>query len=115
MEIKEIVDKLIGNCTPQGCATRDNDALINLVRKCNLVQELIFDIEDMVKYKDSYEYSVKTVGERANQFLNDLYEDKIYEKCEMVSNKMINWALDNIGNKDAKSGEQFNKIYYGKL
>lgn len=111
MEIKEIVDKLIGNCNPQGCSARDKDALINLIKKCNLIQELVFDVEDIAKNKNRYESSVKTIGEKANKFLNDLYEDKIYEKCEKVAHEMVNWALDNVNNKEANSGEQFDVIY----
>lgn len=73
--IKEIVDKLIGNCEPVGCSTRDKEALINLVRKVNLVQELIMDIQYTARSKDSYESSVKTIGLRADRFLKDLAEE----------------------------------------
>ena len=70
--IKEIVDKLIGNCEPVGCSTRDKDALLNLTRKIKLVEELITDIQYTAKNKDSYEASVKTIGLRADRFLKEL-------------------------------------------
>jgi len=75
MDIKEIVDKLIGNCSPQGCASRDKEALINLTTKIKLVEELIIDIHYIAKNKDSHESSVKTVGERADRFLTELKEE----------------------------------------
>ena len=111
MEIKEIVDKLIGNCNPQGCSSRDKDALINLTVKMQLVQELVYDLEHIAKNKNVHESSVKVIGNKADKFLRGLYEDKIYEKCEKVSHEMVNWALDNVCNKDANSGEQFDVIY----
>jgi len=32
------------------------------------------------------------------------------EQVELISNEMVNWALDNIGNPNAKSGEKFDEV-----
>lgn len=76
MEIKEIVDKLLGSCTSKGCATRDKEALISLTERIKLIEELIDDIQYITrKDKDSYEASVKTISERADRFLRELKEE----------------------------------------
>ena len=75
MDIKQIIDKLLGSCTPKGCATRDKEALISLTERIKLVEELIIDIQYVAKSKDSYEASVKSIGERADRFLRELKEE----------------------------------------
>ena len=75
MDIKQIIDKLLGSCTPKGCATRGKEALISLTERIKLVEELIIDIQYVAKSKDSYEASVKTIGERADRFLRELKEE----------------------------------------
>jgi hypothetical protein len=40
-----------------------------------------------------------------------LTENRNYQKCELVSHEMVNWALDNIGNTEAKSGEKFDETW----
>jgi hypothetical protein len=76
MEIKEIVDKLLGSCASKGCATRDEEALISLTKRIKLVEELIGDIQYIArKDKESYEASVKAIGERADRFLRELKEE----------------------------------------
>lgn len=76
MDIKQIVDKLLGSCNPRGCATRDKEALISLTERIKLIEELIGDIQYIArKDKDSYESSVKTIGERADRFLRELKEE----------------------------------------
>lgn len=75
MDIKQIVDKLLGSCNPQGCATRDKEALISLTERIKLIEELIIDIQYIAKSKDSYEASVKIIGIRADRFLRELKEE----------------------------------------
>lgn len=76
MDIKQIVDKLLGSCNPQGCATRDKEALISLTERIKLIEELIIDIQYIArKDKDSYESSVRAIGERADRFLRELKEE----------------------------------------
>ena len=75
MDIKQIIDKLLGSCTPKGCATRDKEALISLTERIKLVEEIIIDIQYIARSKDSYEASVRTIGERADRFLRELKEE----------------------------------------
>lgn len=75
MEIKEIVDKLIGDTSAYGCSSRDKESLINLTNKINLVYELILDLQFSARNKDSHEASVKMIGEKADKFLIDLKEE----------------------------------------
>lgn len=74
MELIETVNKLIGNCNPQGCSTIDKVALISVTRKINLIQELIFDLQDIAKNVISHEYSVKYVEDKRDEFLKELKE-----------------------------------------
>ncbi len=74
MEIKEIVDKLIGNTDPVGCSSRDGKALENLKVKCELALALVQDLQWTARHKESYESSVKEIGEEAQKWLNELKE-----------------------------------------
>lgn len=75
MEIKEVVDKLIGDTSAHGCASRDKESLINLINKINLVYELILDLQFLARNKDSHEHSVKMIGEKADNFLKNLKDE----------------------------------------
>ena len=75
MDIKEIVDKLIGDTSAHGCASRDKESLINMTNKINLVYELILDLQFSARNVDSQEYSVKLIGEKVSKFLKDLKEE----------------------------------------
>ena len=50
MDIHEIVKKLVGSITPIGETTTDNERFENLQVICNLVENLIMDLDDMVYY-----------------------------------------------------------------
>jgi hypothetical protein len=70
MDLNEIVKKLVGKINPVGETTTDNERFENLRVLCDLVENLIIDI-DNVNYqnKQSHEYSVKRAAEYADNFL----------------------------------------------
>jgi len=71
MELREIVNKLVGEINPLGCASRDPQRLENLKVMCNLITDLIEEVQYVSRSKESYEGSVKTVGEYADKFLRE--------------------------------------------
>lgn len=75
MEIKEILDKLIGATSATGDSSRDGQRLENLKTKCNLIEELIEDVRFSARDKDSWESSVKGIGQYADKFLIRLKEE----------------------------------------
>lgn len=70
MNHHEIVKKLIGQIKPVGETNTDNERMENLIQMCNLVENLLYDIEDMAFLnRDSQEFSVKRSVDFANGFL----------------------------------------------
>ena len=66
----DVVKKLIGNINPVGETNTDNQRFENLKEMCELVNNLITDIDDMAyRNKCSHEYSVKRASEYASNFL----------------------------------------------
>jgi len=111
MELKEIVLKLVGSIAPAGESHLDSKRLENLKTLCNLVEDLVTEINYVSADKDRFESSMSVMGKYADNFLNRLTEDRNYTKCELVTDEMVNWALDNIGNPEPKSGEKFDEIW----
>lgn len=70
----EIVQKLIGNINPVGDSSRDKERFENLKMMCNLVEDLVDEIQYVTRSKNSYESSVKFAGECAQKFLDNLKE-----------------------------------------
>jgi hypothetical protein len=71
MSNKEIVMRLIGNITPTGDLCEDEIRFENLKNLCELVNELVTEIDDVAYDKDSCEYSKKKLGEFAYNFLSE--------------------------------------------
>jgi hypothetical protein len=66
----EITNKLIGPINPVGETTSDDARYENLKAQCELVEQLILDIQYVAKNnKDRSEYSMKRSGEYAERFL----------------------------------------------
>jgi hypothetical protein len=74
MDYTEIVKKLIGDIEPIGKTEVDEKRLENLKNMCNLVNDLVCAIDNVVFYNlDRVEHSMKIMGEYADSFLkNDL-------------------------------------------
>lgn len=71
----EIVKKLIGNINATGDSSRDGERLDNLKAICELVSDLIGEIQFVTRDKDAYEASVKEIGQFAFKFLSRLKEE----------------------------------------
>lgn len=66
----EIVQKLIGSIHPAGDASIDEERLENLKAMCELVNNLITEIDDVsYRYRDSYALSEKRASDYANNYL----------------------------------------------
>lgn len=75
MNIKEIVQKLIGSITPAGSSHLDTQRLENLKVMCSLVEDLVYEINFVARDKDRYEASMKEMGVYAKKFLDNLKEE----------------------------------------
>jgi hypothetical protein len=75
MEIKEIVQKLVGSISPAGESHLDTNRFENLKVMCNLVEDLVYEIQFTARDKDRYESSMKIMGEHADKFLKGLKEE----------------------------------------
>lgn len=75
MELTQIVNKLVGQIVATGDSSRDGERLENLKIMCNLVEGLIEEIHFSARDKDSYEGSVRQIGQYADKFLNNLKEE----------------------------------------
>lgn len=71
MEVKEIVQKLIGPIYPVGKSEVDAERLENLKKMCELVDDLITEIDSVAYHnRHSREASVKACAEFASAFLD---------------------------------------------
>ena len=68
MNIHEIVKKLIGEINPVGETNTDNDRFENLKEMCDLVDELLNDIDFLHHYKNNHQFSMKRAAEYASKF-----------------------------------------------
>jgi hypothetical protein len=67
-----VVNKLIGPIEPVGETTTDEKRYENLKAQCELVEQLILDIQYVAKNnKDRHEHSMKRAGEYADRFLTN--------------------------------------------
>ncbi len=68
----EIVKKLIGEIQPYGDSSIDKKRFENLKEMCQLIEELVSEIQEASKSKDRYEASMKEIGQYAFNFLTEL-------------------------------------------
>lgn len=72
MTYTEIVKKLVGNIRPIGESNTDNERFGNLKDMCELVDDLIVEIDSVHYYnRNSHEASVKRAADYANDFLTN--------------------------------------------
>jgi hypothetical protein len=71
----EIVKKLIGNIHPAGDASKDDKRFDNLKEMCDLVSDLVREINEVSKNKDRYEQSMKEAGQYADKFLINILDN----------------------------------------
>lgn len=75
MTYTHVVKKLIGPIQPVGESNEDKNRLKNLEDMCELVEDLMLQIREVAKSKSNHQYSVKKIGEKANSFLAELFEN----------------------------------------
>ncbi len=68
----EIINKLIGKIRPIGESTEDKERLENLKTMCELVNDLVSQIDSVgYDFKDSPRYSEKIASQYAFKFLSE--------------------------------------------
>lgn len=67
-----LIKQLIGSIHPVGESHIDTQRLENLKDMCELVGNLLHEIEAVTIHKDAHEYSRKQTGEYADKFLKSL-------------------------------------------
>jgi len=75
MELIDVVKKLIGQTQPIGETNTDDIRFEHLIELCKLTYELISELESLRQYKTSHEFSVKRVGQFADNYLKRLKHD----------------------------------------
>ena len=76
--VYEVVKRLIGDTSPKGCASRDKDVFINVNNLCGLTNMMIDRLKEIELNAESYEQSVKDIGERAKQCLDNISNEINY-------------------------------------
>ena len=72
MELIDVVRKLIGPVDPVGETNADDQRFKNLQVLTELVDRLVFDIDQVGMQKNRAEYSRNRAGQFADKFLTDL-------------------------------------------
>lgn len=68
MELSEIVMKIVGPVEPVGCSSTDKERLKNAVMLTSLIEDLLVIVNENSRYANSYEDSVKTIGNHFKKF-----------------------------------------------
>jgi hypothetical protein len=74
MALYEIVKKLTGEIEPAGDSSIDDKRYDNLCATIELVNKLLYDIQDVARSRISYEASVQRAGKKAQAFLDEIRE-----------------------------------------
>ena len=74
-EIVRIIDALNGGITPVGETNADERSYENLKRLENILDELLDSIQWLFPNRNSYEYSVKRIGDEAVTYLRSVREN----------------------------------------
>lgn len=75
MELKQIIQKLVGSITPAGESHLDTQRLENLKIMCELIEDLVYEVNYVARDKDRYESSMNKMGVYAQKFLDNLKEE----------------------------------------
>jgi len=69
MTYTDVVKKLIGHTYPVGSASIDPQRFENLKEMCELVNNLVIEIDNVAREIERHEHSVKEMAEYASNFL----------------------------------------------
>lgn len=72
----QFVQKIIGPIRPIGETNADNERLDNLRQMTELVDELLQDISAVSMDRNRVEYSIKTAGQYAYKFLQQIKQNE---------------------------------------
>lgn len=75
MDMYEIVTKLIGDIEPYGDSRIDKERIKNLDKYINLVEDLLNDLMSIANDRNRSEESMRKIGEKAYNALEELYDD----------------------------------------
>lgn len=75
MTIHEIVRKLIGEIDPVGETNMDAKRLANLKDNIELIKLLLQDMNDLTYLAKDYRQSVKTFGNKAQEFFKEISDE----------------------------------------
>lgn len=72
IDIINVVRRLVGKIKPVGETNTDNERLENLKTLCNVVNALVYDIDEVAyEFRDRKEYSIKRASDFAKDFLTN--------------------------------------------
>lgn len=74
-EIYKVIKKLLGEIEPYGDANIDEKRMRNLNNTIKLTYLLLRDIEDVARYKNRVEHSIKLMSSKASYFLKTLHQE----------------------------------------
>jgi hypothetical protein len=74
MTYVDVVKKLIGNVQPCGDSCFDKQRLENLKIMCEIADNLIGELREASKAKNSQKNSMREIGQCADKFLSDVLE-----------------------------------------
>lgn len=63
--IVKVIDALVGSIEPYGSTHIDNEKIVNLRVLLDVMDEYIAKIDEVVKYRNRPEYSMRKMGEMA--------------------------------------------------
>jgi len=72
MEMIDVVRRLLGPIEPVGESREDERRLHNLEATIDVVDRLMCDINSAADEANRTEHSMRVIGQRAKQFLNDI-------------------------------------------
>lgn len=74
----DLVKKVVGNIAPVGESNEDAKRYENLKEMCQLVENLLYDIDDLIhRNNTSYEASIKRSVEYARQFMKSTVKELV--------------------------------------
>lgn len=74
-QIIEVINALTGPIYPAGFSHIDENQFENLKVKCEIIDHLVLQVQEVSRLKDRTEHSIKKSGEYAHEFLRDIKED----------------------------------------
>lgn len=75
MNPNEIVNRIIGKTVPIGETNADEVRFENLKAKCELVECLVRELDELSKLSSSHEFSVKRAGQYAADCLSEITQE----------------------------------------